>query len=79
MQVVGIPLLKKELASITIPDISGKASIKVGHIRYNLKKYVIVVLSFILYCCFISLAFSLVASMINVVYIYTKAFYRQMK
>ena len=40
MQVVGIPLLKTELASITIPDISGSINIAVGDVSYDVSKYV---------------------------------------
>ncbi len=38
VQAVGIPLLKEELASVSISDISGKANIKIGKIKYNVKK-----------------------------------------
>ena len=37
---IGIPLLKKELSKINIPDVSGKADIKIGKVKYNLKKLV---------------------------------------
>jgi len=38
VQAVGIPMLKKELASLTIPDISGKADVTIGKVKYNVKK-----------------------------------------
>ncbi len=38
VQAVGIPLLKEELASVSISDMSGKANIKIGKIKYNVKK-----------------------------------------
>ena len=38
VQAVGIPLLKKELVSLTIPDISGKAHVAIGKVKYNVKK-----------------------------------------
>lgn len=41
VQVVGIPLLKKELASITIPDISGSVNIAIGDVSYSIRGYVL--------------------------------------
>jgi hypothetical protein len=35
---IGVPLLKEELATLSIPDQSGKADVKIGKIKYKLKK-----------------------------------------
>jgi len=36
VQVVGVPLLKQELATITIPDVSGSQNIVIGDVSYSL-------------------------------------------
>lgn len=35
---VGIPILEKELSTLTIPDITGDADTPIGHITYDLTK-----------------------------------------
>ena len=39
MNEIGIPLLKKELSKIDIPDVSDKADILIGKVKYKLKKF----------------------------------------
>ncbi len=34
-----IPLLKQELTKLVIPEISGKADIKVGKVKYKFKRW----------------------------------------
>ena len=36
---VGIPILEQQLASVTIPDISGSAGTPIGSIDYDLTRY----------------------------------------